>query len=80
MATGRSERARRHGHGGDLAFPEDGWLPIAAKIRRNSELQTAQMELLMAGVTEILAGSNPRALRVRLRSMPPPGEAQLIAA
>ena len=38
------------------------------------------MQLLMAGVTEILAGTNPRALRVKLRSMLPPGEAQLTAA
>jgi len=34
----------------------------------------------MAGVTEILAGTNPRALRGKLRSMLPPGEAQLTAA
>jgi chemotaxis protein MotA len=38
------------------------------------------MQLLMAGVTEIVAGTNPRALRVRLRSMLPPGEVQLTAA
>jgi chemotaxis protein MotA len=56
------------------------WLPIAAKIRRNSELRTAQMELLLEGVTEILAGTNPRALRAKLRAMLPPSEARLSAA
>jgi chemotaxis protein MotA len=56
------------------------WLPIAARIRRNSELRTAQMELLLEGVTEILAGTNPRALRAKLRAMLPPSEAQLSAA
>jgi chemotaxis protein MotA len=56
------------------------WLPIAAKIRRNSELRTAQMELLLLGVAEILAGTNPRALRTKLRAMLPPGESRLSAA
>jgi chemotaxis protein MotA len=56
------------------------WLPIAAKIRRKSELRTAQMELLLEGVIEILAGTNPRALRAKLRAMLPPSEAQLSAA
>jgi chemotaxis protein MotA len=50
------------------------WLPIAAKIRRNSELRTAQMELLLLGVAEILAGTNPRALRTKLWAMLPPSE------
>jgi chemotaxis protein MotA len=56
------------------------WFPIAGKIRRNSELRTAEMELLMEGVCEIVAGTNPRALRQKLRSMLPPSEAQLTAA
>ena len=56
------------------------WLPIAAKIRRNSELRTAQMELLLEGVIEILAGTNPRALGAKLRAMLPPSEARLSAA
>jgi chemotaxis protein MotA len=56
------------------------WLPIGVKLRRNSELRTAQMALLLEGVCEILAGTNPRALRVKLRAMLPPGEAQLSAA
>jgi chemotaxis protein MotA len=56
------------------------WLPIAARIRRNSELRAAQMELLLEGVAEILAGTNPRMLRAKLRAMLPPSEAQLSAA
>src|SRR5215218_10430807 len=55
------------------------WLAIAAKIRRNSDLRTAQMDLLLEGVSEILAGTNPRALRTKLRAMLPPSEAQLSA-
>jgi chemotaxis protein MotA len=56
------------------------WLPISAKIRRNTELRAAEMEVLMEGVCEILAGTNPRALRQKLRAMLPPSEAQLTAA
>ena len=56
------------------------WLPIAAKISRNSEVRTAEMQLLLEGVCEILAGTNPRALRQKLRAMLPPSEGQLTAA
>jgi chemotaxis protein MotA len=38
------------------------------------------MRLLMRGVTEILAGTNPRALQVRLQSMLPPSEVARPAA
>jgi chemotaxis protein MotA len=56
------------------------WLPISTKMRRNTEIRAAEMELLMEGVCEILAGTNPRALRQNLRAMLPPSEAQLAAA
>jgi chemotaxis protein MotA len=56
------------------------WLPISVKIRRNADLRRAQMELILEGVCEILAGTNPRALRQKLRAMLPPSEAQLSAA
>jgi chemotaxis protein MotA len=56
------------------------WLPMSAKILRNSELRTAQMELLLSGVSEILAGTNPRAIGARLRSLLPPSEARHTAA
>jgi chemotaxis protein MotA len=56
------------------------WLPISAKIRRNAELRGAEMQLILEGICEILAGTNPRALRQKLRAMLPPSEAQLSAA
>jgi chemotaxis protein MotA len=56
------------------------WLPISVKIQRNSDLRAAEMRLLLEGVTEILAGTNPRALRVRLQSMLPPSEVARTAA
>jgi chemotaxis protein MotA len=56
------------------------WLPISTKMRRNTELRVAEMELLMEGVCEILAGTNPRALRQKLRAMLPPSDWQLAAA
>jgi chemotaxis protein MotA len=56
------------------------WLPMSVKIQRNSDLRVAELHLLMEGVMEILAGTNPRALRVRLRAMLPPSEAERIAA
>jgi chemotaxis protein MotA len=56
------------------------WLPMSVKISRNSDLRTAQMSLLLAGVTAIFEGTNPRALRARLQSMLPPSEARSSAA
>jgi chemotaxis protein MotA len=56
------------------------WLPMSVKIRRNADLRRAQMELVLEGICEILAGTNPRALRDRLRAMLPPSEARLPAA
>jgi chemotaxis protein MotA len=55
------------------------WLPMSAKIRRNSDLRQAQMELLLTGLVEILAGTNPRGIRDRLRAMLPPTEAAAAA-
>ena len=56
------------------------WLPMSVKIRRNADLRRAQMELVLEGICEILAGTSPRALRDKLRAMLPPSEAQLSAA
>jgi chemotaxis protein MotA len=50
------------------------WLPISTKIHRSSDLRSAEMTLILEGVCEILAGTSPRALRVRLQSMMPPSE------
>jgi chemotaxis protein MotA len=49
------------------------FLPMGAKILRVSELQAAQMELLVEGITEIQAGTSPRAVRLKLTSLIPPG-------
>jgi chemotaxis protein MotA len=51
------------------------WLPMSAQIRRNSDLRQARMELLLTGIAEIVAGTNPRGIRDRLRAMLPPTEA-----
>jgi chemotaxis protein MotA len=56
------------------------WLPMSAKIQRNSDLRAAEMQVAVAGITEILAGTNPRALRVRLQSMLPPSDVRSTAA
>ena len=50
------------------------WLPMGAKITRISELQAAQMELLVEGITEIQAGTSPRAVRQKLNALIPPSE------
>jgi chemotaxis protein MotA len=56
------------------------WLPMGAKITRISELQAAQMELLVEGITEIQAGTSPRAVRQKLTSLVPPSEVAKEAA
>jgi chemotaxis protein MotA len=56
------------------------WLPMAAKITRTSDLQAAQMELLVEGIAEIQAGTSPRTVRQKLTSLVPPGEQQREAA
>ena len=56
------------------------WLPMSVKIRRNADLRRDQMELILEGICEILAGTNPRALRDKLRAMLPPSETRPAAA
>ncbi|WP_347059464.1 MotA/TolQ/ExbB proton channel family protein [Blastococcus sp. HT6-30] len=56
------------------------FLPMGAKIMRVSELQAAQMELLVEGITEIQAGTSPRAVRLKLTSLVPPGSVAKEAA
>jgi len=50
------------------------FLPMGAKILRVSELKAAQMEMLVEGITEIQAGTSPRAVRLKLNSLIPPSE------
>jgi len=47
------------------------WLPIAAKLKRLSELECARMEVVIEGVAAIQAGSNPRVVAQKLRSLIP---------
>jgi chemotaxis protein MotA len=49
------------------------WLPIAKRIQRISELEAAQMELVVEGILAIQSGSNPRLVAQKLRSLLPPG-------
>ena len=56
------------------------WLPMGAKILRISEVQAAQMELLVEGITEIQAGTSPRAVRQKLTALVPPSEVAREAA
>ena len=50
------------------------WLPMATKMTRTSDLQAAQMELLVEGIAEIQAGTSPRTVRQKLTSLVPPSE------
>jgi chemotaxis protein MotA len=50
------------------------WLPIGARLLRIGELEAARMELIIEGVMAIQAGSNPRVIAQRLRSLLPSAE------
>lgn len=51
------------------------WLPLSAKVKRVSEVEATQMELVIAGIVNIQSGANPRLVGQKLRSMLPPGTA-----
>ena len=48
------------------------FLPLATKLKRISELEVQQMELLIEGLMSIQAGSNPRVIEQKLRAFLPP--------
>ncbi|MHB1613751.1 MAG: motility protein A [Actinomycetes bacterium] len=48
------------------------WLPLSNRIRRISEVELAGMELVVEGILAIQAGSNPRVVAQKLRSLLPP--------
>ncbi|MCL2422689.1 MAG: MotA/TolQ/ExbB proton channel family protein [Micrococcales bacterium] len=52
------------------------WLPLAARMRRMSDLECAQMEVTLEGLLALQAGANPRLVGERLRSMLPPTAAK----
>lgn len=47
------------------------WLPMAGKIKRVSDLEAGQMEVLLEGIMAIQAGSNPRMVARKLKSLLP---------
>lgn len=58
------------------------WLPLSSKLKRLSEIECGQQELLIEGLMAIQAGSNPRTIEQKLRALlpeqptPPPVEKQ----
>jgi chemotaxis protein MotA len=48
------------------------WLPLGSRLTRVSGLECEQMELAIEGVMAIQAGSNPRLVAQRLKSLLPP--------
>ncbi|MCO8272618.1 flagellar motor protein [Actinoplanes sp. TRM 88003] len=52
------------------------WLPIASRLARLSAVEAEEMELVVDGVLAIQAGSNPRLVAQKLRSLLPPEEAK----
>jgi chemotaxis protein MotA len=51
------------------------WLPMGSKLKRLSDIETSQMELVISGIINIQAGANPRIVAQKLRSLLPPGAA-----
>jgi chemotaxis protein MotA len=51
------------------------WLPIGNRLKRLSEVECGQMEMVIAGIINIQAGANPRLVALKLRSLLPPGSA-----
>ncbi len=52
------------------------WLPIGARLNRLSAIEAEEMELVIDGVLAIQAGSNPRLVAQKLRSLLPPDAAK----
>jgi len=50
------------------------WLPISSRLKRLSQLEVARMELTIEGIAAIQAGSNPRVIAAKLKSLLPHGE------
>lgn len=47
------------------------WLPISSKLKRMSELESSQMEMVLEGVLAVQSGTNPRLVEKKLRSFLP---------
>ncbi|GAB97892.1 chemotaxis protein MotA [Kineosphaera limosa] len=49
------------------------WMPIAGKLKRLSQLEVANMEMIVEGVLAVQAGTSPRMVEQKLRSALPGG-------
>lgn len=47
------------------------WLPMSNKLKRMSEFEVAQMEMVLEGVLAVQSGTNPRLVEQKLRSILP---------
>lgn len=47
------------------------WLPIGARLKRISQTECEQMELVIEGILAIQSGSNPRLVEQKLLSLLP---------
>lgn len=56
------------------------WLPLGNRLKRISDLEAEQMQLATEGVLAVQAGSNPRLVAKKLRSMMPAEAAEKKAA
>ena len=56
------------------------FLPVSNKLKRTSELEANQMELVVEGILSIQAGGNPRVIEQKLLSFLPPKQRAALAA
>jgi chemotaxis protein MotA len=52
------------------------WLPLASRLKRVSQTECEQMELVIEGILAIQAGANPRLIEQKLQSLLPAGAAK----
>lgn len=52
------------------------WLPLASRLKRVSQAECEQMELVIEGILAIQAGANPRLIEQKLQSLLPAGGAK----
>jgi len=52
------------------------WLPMSSKLKRMSEVEISQMEMIVEGVLAVQSGTNPRLIEQKLRSILPAAPAK----
>lgn len=55
------------------------YLPLSSRLARLSEVELAQMNMVIEGITAIQSGANPRVVQSRLSSLMPPSLAEAAA-